>query len=193
VDLPPNAITLNHEELAFVVDFIAACRRAEDDAALEALLAALRLRLGATTVRAAACGEEADCTPSRNALPETTPDGLRSCQIDDSGGSACLFLNLPAGHHRRELLAHVAPHLLDAVARLAARPASAARPALTAREEAVLRWLAEGKSNWAIGQILGISERTVKYHLANLFPKLGVTTRAQAAAVAIGASLVKNN
>lgn len=184
---------LSQEELTFVVDFIGACRRAEDDPALDALLDALRVRLGAATVRAAACVADADCTPSRNAVPETTPDGLRSCQLDDSGGSACLFLDLPAGNHRRELLAHVTPHLLDAVARLAARPLSPARPALTAREEAVLRWLAEGKSNWAIGQILGITERTVKYHLANLFPKLGVTTRTQAAAVAISTSLVNKD
>lgn len=54
--------------------------------------------------------------------------------------------------------------------------------ALTDREEAVLALAAEGKSNAQIGAALGLSENTVKFHLKNLFSKLGVTNRTEAAA-----------
>jgi DNA-binding NarL/FixJ family response regulator len=54
--------------------------------------------------------------------------------------------------------------------------------ALTDREEAVLALVAEGKSNAQIGAALSLSENTVKFHLKNLFSKLGVTNRTEAAA-----------
>jgi len=56
---------------------------------------------------------------------------------------------------------------------------------LTEREVQVLRLLAEGKSNRAIGQQLFISESTVKSHFKTLFVKLDVTSRAEA--IALGA------
>jgi DNA-binding CsgD family transcriptional regulator len=52
---------------------------------------------------------------------------------------------------------------------------------LTAREHEVLHWVAEGKSNWDIGRIIGCTEQTVKKHLQHIFPKLGVETRTAAA------------
>jgi len=63
--------------------------------------------------------------------------------------------------------------------------------ALTEREEQILRSLAEGKSNRAIGVQLSISESTVKTHLKNLFAKLDVTSRAEAIALAAKRGLVK--
>lgn len=54
---------------------------------------------------------------------------------------------------------------------------SLSAPQLTEREREVLKLLAEGLSNRAIGERLGISERTVKAHVANLFDKFGVRTR----------------
>ena len=63
---------------------------------------------------------------------------------------------------------------------LTARIAVAAPPALTPRELAVLRLLAEGLSNKAIAAALGVSPRTVNFHLDNLYSKLGVTSRTEA-------------
>ena len=54
--------------------------------------------------------------------------------------------------------------------------------ALSEREEAVLALVAEGKSNAQISAALGLSENTIKFHLRNLFSKLGVTNRTEAAA-----------
>jgi len=67
------------------------------------------------------------------------------------------------------------------------RPAARlADAALTPRETEVLSWLAKGKTNRDIGEILGTSPRTVNKHLEHIFEKLGVETRAAAAALASG-------
>jgi RNA polymerase sigma factor (sigma-70 family) len=60
-------------------------------------------------------------------------------------------------------------------------PKSPALATLTPREREILDWLAEGKSNWEIGQIVGCSEETVKKHLQRTYRKLGVETRMHAA------------
>lgn len=59
--------------------------------------------------------------------------------------------------------------------------------ALTTREAEVLIWIARGKSNRDIADILNISPRTVNKHLEQIFTKLGVENRASAAALAVGA------
>jgi DNA-binding NarL/FixJ family response regulator len=51
---------------------------------------------------------------------------------------------------------------------------------MTARELDVLAALGEGLGNREIGERLGISEHTVKFHLASIYGKLGATTRAGA-------------
>jgi DNA-binding NarL/FixJ family response regulator len=58
---------------------------------------------------------------------------------------------------------------------------------LTIREAEVLLWIAAGKSNRDIGEILTISARTVNKHLEQVFIKLGVENRASAAAMAVQA------
>jgi DNA-binding NarL/FixJ family response regulator len=55
---------------------------------------------------------------------------------------------------------------------------------LTTRESEVLSWLAAGKTNRDIGEILGMSPRTVNKHLEHIYVKLGVETRSAAAAIA---------
>ena len=52
---------------------------------------------------------------------------------------------------------------------------------VTAREAEVLLWIAKGKSNRDIGDILGLSARTVNKHLEQIYVKLGVENRASAA------------
>jgi len=56
---------------------------------------------------------------------------------------------------------------------------------LTPRERECLKWAAEGKSEWEISQILGISEHTSEKHLLNAKFKLGAVNRVQAVAEAI--------
>ncbi|WP_432992133.1 LuxR C-terminal-related transcriptional regulator [Dactylosporangium sp. CA-233914] len=57
----------------------------------------------------------------------------------------------------------------------------ARRTGLTAREREILTLLGEGLSNVAIGQRLGLTEKTVKNHLSSVFSKIHVTSRTEAA------------
>ena len=54
---------------------------------------------------------------------------------------------------------------------------------LTARERELLTALANGWTNLQIASRIGISRNTVKYHLKNLYDKLGVSNRAMAVAL----------
>jgi two-component system, NarL family, nitrate/nitrite response regulator NarL len=63
-------------------------------------------------------------------------------------------------------------------------------PALTAREKDVLRLLASGADNATIGLELSISRHTVKQHVTNIFEKLGVRSRVEAAVYAVRAGLI---
>ena len=49
----------------------------------------------------------------------------------------------------------------------------------------MLLWIARGKSNRDIGEILSLSPRTVNKHLEQVYAKLGVENRASAAALAV--------
>lgn len=61
---------------------------------------------------------------------------------------------------------------------------------LTEREKEILQWCLAGKSNWVIGEILGLAERTVEWHLTNIFTKLGATTRLAAVVKALQLGLI---
>ncbi|MBS0251410.1 MAG: helix-turn-helix transcriptional regulator [Proteobacteria bacterium] len=62
--------------------------------------------------------------------------------------------------------------------------------ALTPREHECLTWAAIGKSSWEIGQVLGITEATVNFHLGNAATKLGVRGRILAVSKAIRLGLI---
>jgi len=70
----------------------------------------------------------------------------------------------------------------QAARRWLAPPTLADPNRLTEREESVLARVAEGKSNAKIAAELNLSESTIKFHLRNLFAKLGVANRNEAAA-----------
>lgn len=76
-----------------------------------------------------------------------------------------------------DVLAAVIESRLRRVARSALWPK---RIALGERERETLTWAARGKTFAEIGQILGLSRRTVEFHLDNARRKLGVPTRTQA-------------
>jgi DNA-binding response OmpR family regulator len=75
------------------------------------------------------------------------------------------------------LVLHSAPAKLETAVRQPDVP-------LTPRETEVLSWLAKGKTNRDIAEILGMSHRTVNKHLEHIFEKLGVETRSAATAIA---------
>jgi LuxR family transcriptional regulator, quorum-sensing system regulator SinR len=62
-------------------------------------------------------------------------------------------------------------------------------PSLTRRERECLGWCAEGKSYWETAVILGISERTVSFHMEAVRAKLIAASNAHAVAIAARAGL----
>ncbi|HKZ83407.1 MAG TPA: response regulator transcription factor [Anaerolineae bacterium] len=69
---------------------------------------------------------------------------------------------------------------------------TASRPGiLTSREVEVLRLLAQGQANKQIAARLGISERTVKFHVSAIFRKLDATNRTEAVTIAAQRGLIK--
>jgi DNA-binding CsgD family transcriptional regulator len=86
-----------------------------------------------------------------------------------------------------EALSHIAMALHQRVRRLAAGALVGIPPParLTAREIECLHWVLEGKTNWEIGMITGVTARTAQFHLGNAARKLGATNRVQAAVCAL--------
>jgi len=64
------------------------------------------------------------------------------------------------------------------------------QPELSSRELQILRQMARGKSNKEIGQVLYISEYTVKNHVRSILKKLNAIGRTEAIAIASGRGLV---
>lgn len=105
---------------------------------------------------------------------------LKSADADD-------LLQAVRRVHRGESV--LSPEVTEKVVRQIQRggPAQAAEQVepLTAREIEVLRLAAQGRTNRAIGRELGISDRTVQGHLANIYGKLNAASRTEAVTEAL--------
>jgi DNA-binding NarL/FixJ family response regulator len=69
---------------------------------------------------------------------------------------------------------------------------SMARPELSERERQVLQYMANGRSNKEIGQVLYISENTVKAHVKSILTKLDAMGRTEAVAIALQRGLIRS-
>lgn len=139
------------------------------------------------------------CREILGALPGIRVIFLTSYADDDSVLAAVL-----AGAHGYILKEIDSPALLDAIRSVAKGqsildssvteralrwlrglhdlPATSGTDQLSSQEERVVALVAEGKTNKEIAVALGLSDKTVKNYLANVFQKLRITRRAQAAA-----------
>lgn len=92
------------------------------------------------------------------------------------------------------ILVAIGPHLHESYHRvLKLHPERVEREnpvELSVREREVLCWAQQGKTYWEIGSILGISERTVKFHVARIKTKLDVVSTAHAIAKAMRTGLI---
>lgn len=85
----------------------------------------------------------------------------------------------------RSMLQVVAHAAIDKMRELGSGKSAKAAPSLSVRETQCLRLVAVGQTDADVGQILGISPRTVRFHVDSAKTKLGVTTRIQAVAKAL--------
>ncbi len=70
------------------------------------------------------------------------------------------------------------------------RPARRALEPLTSREREVLSYAAQGMTNKQIAAVVGISDRTVQFHLGNVLSKLDAASRTEAAVIALSEGLI---
>jgi DNA-binding NarL/FixJ family response regulator len=79
---------------------------------------------------------------------------------------------------QRKVLTEVLEHMRQMIRALPGPPIEW-QETLTDREREVVTWVMQGKTNKEVATQLAISEKTVKAHLRNIFPKLKVSRRAQ--------------
>ena len=112
---------------------------------------------------------------------DQTRRGRRTAAVElQAGAHALAFTPIGRTNGSELLVAVEVRNVADGETRLRERFG------LTLRECEVLLWVARGKSNRDVGEILELSPRTVNKHLERIFVKLGVENRAAAAGIAMG-------
>jgi DNA-binding CsgD family transcriptional regulator len=162
-------------ELAYVA---AARGEAERAARLDGAAAALRQVTGATINEASRADYDRLVADLQETLGQDQFEAVWSAGQPQTPEQA-------VGTAREVIRAELAA--ISSVSTPVAPPSSAG---ITPRELDVLRLLVEGRSDREIGEALFIGTRTVQTHVANLFAKLDVNARAEAAAVAVRRGLV---
>lgn len=120
-------------------------------------------------------------------------DGYTFGALSATDSTATIFslcVNRSPVQRALAILDFIGPHFHEAFRRVVSLPPSPLPFPLTAREREIIQWIAKGKNTWEISVILGISERTVKFHVSLAMQKLDAVTRAHAVAVAITRGII---
>jgi DNA-binding NarL/FixJ family response regulator len=113
-----------------------------------------------------------------------------ACAVrDDSadGGSIYLFARADEKHHARAaaILGRAAPHLHAAWGSLLDKKKKTTNDKLTAQEKKIMEYLRDGLNDSDIGNAIGISAHTVRFHLKNIMQKLNAKNRIHALVLAV--------
>lgn len=116
-------------------------------------------------------------------------DGVTTGSLDAGRGFATLFSFAGGisgeGGRYAAVLEYLVHHLHHTLVKNVMAPTLNRVSRLSPRELSVLNWMRLGKTNWEISQIIGVTERTVRFHVESIFNKLDVTSRAQAVGLAV--------
>jgi DNA-binding CsgD family transcriptional regulator len=116
--------------------------------------------------------------------------GMREFRKDEGSLFSIAGNNIRNDLRTRTIIGYIVPHFHQALSRIIGGKRRQVDIHLSAREKEVLRWIQSGKTSWEISVILGVSERTVKFHVSNIILKMDVVNRTQAAAVAVQLGLI---
>ncbi|MDQ0421052.1 hypothetical protein GVN24_03590 [Rhizobium sp. CRIBSB] len=105
--------------------------------------------------------------------------GARKVDLSDEQRGALHIISIYAHNRLRTFLAEATDR----------RAAAAVK--VSPREREVILWCSAGKTNWEIGQILGISEKTVQHEIASASRKLNSVNRAQLIAESIRLGIIR--
>lgn len=121
-------------------------------------------------------------------LPQNTHFLLSVDRDDDLPSDDGQLTQMMANCQLLAVHAHVAASRI-----VAARTNPMSLPRLTSREKEVLQWAMGNKSAWSTGQILGLSENTVKFHMKNAMRKLDAGSRHQALSRAVSLGILEGS
>lgn len=138
-----------------------------------------------------------EIAPPKDFLSDAKRFGLRkgyTGALKEHRSNSASFFSLSGSSIERNkrtglVLDIIAPHLDQSIRRFFNHQREHS-PCLSIRERDVLSWTGQGKSSWDTSVILGISERTVNFHVHNVMQKLGAVSRSQAVAIALHQGLI---
>lgn len=120
--------------------------------------------------------------------------GVSGGFYDDRAGIStivtCSGKGMRFGTRQKHIMSIISPHLHQALLRIYRENNAPRAHKMSKRETEVIKWMMEGKTNWEIGVILNIGERTVKFHVQNIERKLNAVNKAHAIAIALDQNLV---
>jgi DNA-binding CsgD family transcriptional regulator len=182
---------------AAAVEIAVATDRLEDAAEAESELAATAAKYATSGLEASAAASRGAVLLAEGQADQALPVLRDACQRWHELGAvydaACACFRLVEAYRALGDEVSAAEELAKAQStfeRLGAhRPAPETPNGLSRRECEVLALIADGCSNRQIGEKLYISDRTVARHLTNIFHKIGVTSRTQAARYALDRGL----
>jgi DNA-binding CsgD family transcriptional regulator len=142
-----------------------------------------RQRAGAEIWRAHVLRRQRQGAAAQAQLSRTLAQAAQAGSVAILGEERSFLTDLTATRRARDTLDHSEPvrRVLKRVAEAGPGRLNRGQAAgLTRQETRILHALSEGATNKAIANLLGLSEATVKFHLANLYRKLGCTSRRDA-------------
>jgi DNA-binding NarL/FixJ family response regulator len=151
------------------------------------------LQVAAEIKRCAPASKLAVLTSSRSAehLRQALLAGVDGYLLKDSTYNELLVAMRSIVAGRRHFSPEVSGHLVDGYL----HPEGNAVPesplsVLTARERSILQLIAEGRSNRSVGELLGISTKTIEKHRANVMRKLGLRNSGELMLMAMETGLI---
>lgn len=117
--------------------------------------------------------------------------GITAGSLDRNRG-LCSFVSLASSSNNNQfhkyhagVFEYLVHHLHSALVKNTPTTPEDSQNVLSSREMSVLKWMTQGKTNWEISRILGVSERTIRFHVESIFSKLDVNSRSHAVAMAL--------
>lgn len=164
------------------------------DPVLQSLLSTFRTQVWEQAYKNASAAKQCQFVEEARAYGLT--HGITTGMLERGKGFASFF-SFAGGELRgtlryQRLLEYLLPYLHRVLMANTHTPIANRVKVLSPREMSVLMWMRQGKTNWEISRILGVSERTVRFHVEGIFMKLDVSSRTQAVAYAIEQGLLPN-
>lgn len=157
------------------------------DPVLQSLLSSFKTQIWKQTYQKTSSPKQVEFIEDARAAGLT--HGITTGMLEPNRGFATFFSfaggDADSTQRYTALLEYLLPSLHHVLISNTHTPLSNRVKGLSSREMTILLWMKQGKTNWEIARIVGVTERTVRFHIEGIFVKLDVSSRTQAVAVAM--------